>query len=261
MFYRFEPYDFLANFEKLREFAISDLGMEMVPIPAGTFLMGSPSGEDDRWSDEGPQTTVTISQSYWMSKYEVTQGQYEEVMGNNPSHFKNAGLNAPVEQVSWNSAVEFCRKLTEREQTAGRLPDGYEYGLPTEAQWEYACRAGTTTRFSFGDDPGYNEVGKYAWYSSNSGSTTHPVGEKLENPWGLHDMHGNVWEWCLDWKGDYPGGNQIDPVGSTTGTVRVNRGGSWNFNARFSRSADRFRRDPSSTHYDLGFRPALVLVP
>ncbi|HIG31358.1 MAG TPA: formylglycine-generating enzyme family protein, partial [Verrucomicrobiales bacterium] len=242
-------------------FTIADLVQDMVSIPAGTFVMGSPDDELDRRDKEGPQTTVTISIPFWMSKYEVTQGQYEEVMGNNPSHFKNAGLNAPVEQVSWNSAVEFCRKLTEREQTAGRLPDGYEYGLPTEAQWEYACRAGTTTRFSFGDDPGYNEVGKYAWYSSNSGSTTHPVGEKLENPWGLHDMHGNVWEWCLDWKGDYPGGNQIDPVGSTTGTDRVFRGGSWLFIARLSRSANRSGSLPSNSYYLLGFRPALVLVP
>ena len=122
-------------------------------------------------------------------------------MGDNPSRFK--GPDLPVESVSWHEAMAFCEKLTQREREAGRLPEGYEYTLPTEAQWEYACRAGTTTRFSFGDSD--SDLGDYGWYGGNSSYTTHPVGEKLANPWGLYDMHGNVQEWCRDWYGNYPG--------------------------------------------------------
>jgi len=214
----------------------------MVSIPAGTFVMGSPDDEQDRESVEGPQTTVTISKTYWMSKYEVTQRQYEELMGNNPSKFKNAEINWPVENVNWNDAVEFCRLLTEQEKSAGRLKDGYEYRLPTEAQWEYACRAGTTTRFSYGDDN--SELGKYAWYGDNSEGITHPVGEKLVNPMGLYDMHGNVWEWCSDWFGNYSGGEQVDPVGSNSGSVRGVRGGSWFNVGGLCRSAFRRRLVP-----------------
>ncbi len=143
----------------------------MVWIRPGTFTMGSPSGEKHRRDWEGPQTKVTISRGFWMSKYEVTQAEYKAVMGNNPSYFK--GNNKPVGKVSWNDAVAYCAKLTEQEKAAGRLPGGYEYRLPTEAEWEYACRAGTTTRFIFGDDE--SQLGEYAWYASNSSNTTHPV--------------------------------------------------------------------------------------
>ncbi len=243
---------------KVKPFTIADLVADMVSIPAGTFVMGSPNNEQNRGNYEGPQTTVTISKPFWMSKFEVTQGQYEELMGNNPAHFKVAGLNAPVEKVSWNNAVEFCRQLTEKEKSVGRLEDGYEYHLPTEAQWEYACRAGTTTRFSYGDDD--SELGKYAWFDHFPDGSTYSVGAKLANPWGLHDMHGNVWEWCLDWYGKYPGGAQVDPVGANTGTRRVRRGGSWNFDGGYCRSDSRLGNFTDTAFVNLGFRPALVSV-
>ena len=141
------------------------------------------------------------------------------------------------------------------------LPAGYHYTLPTEAQWEYACRAGTTTRFSYGTDTGYSQLGSYAWYEDNSSSKTHPVGEKLPNGWGLHDIHGNVWEWCLDRYGDYTGGSVSDPQGPQSGTYRVFRGGSWLLDAWFCRSAYRFWIRPDFTFIDLGFRVALSSVP
>jgi formylglycine-generating enzyme required for sulfatase activity len=178
----------------------------MVFIPAGTFTMGSPSTELDRYSNEGPQTQVTISQGFWMGKYEVTQGEYQAVMGSNPSAFPG-DLQRPVEMVSWVDATNYCGKLTQQARKAGKLPSGYVYRLPTEAEWEYGCRAETTTRFGYGDDPSYTRLGNYAWYDSNSGQTTYPVGRKQPNAWGLYDMYGNVWEWCLDWYGPYPGGS------------------------------------------------------
>ncbi|HIG30764.1 MAG TPA: formylglycine-generating enzyme family protein [Verrucomicrobiales bacterium] len=180
----------------------------MVTIPAGTFVMGMPP---DEWNDylDGPQTRVTLNRPFWISKFEVTQGQFTELVSENPSIFQTSGLNVPVEKVAWNDAVEFCRQLTVHHRSSGDLSDDLEYRLPTEAQWEYACRAGTTTRFSFGDD--YSESGKYGWYEENSdtgdGLRTHPVGEKLPNPWGLYDMHGNFGlEWqtsrrCVDGSG------------------------------------------------------------
>jgi formylglycine-generating enzyme required for sulfatase activity len=180
-------------------------------------------------------------------------------MGNNPSSQK--GENLPVETVSWNDVMAFCRKLTERERAAGRLDEGHEYTLPTEAQWEYACRAGTTTRFSFGDDPEYSQLGDYGWYGGNSSNRTHDVGGKLANPWGLYDMHGNVWEWCQDWYGNYSGGSEVDPVGPLQGSRRVARGGGWISPPRNCRSADRSRNSVGFTNGFSGFRVALVAVP
>ena len=174
-------------------------------------------------------------------------------MGNNPSRF--TGDDLPVETVSWTDAVAFCEKLNEMKRDT--LPAGYHYTLPTEAQREYACRAGTTKRFSYGNDTGYIQLGSYAWYDENSSSGTHPVGEKLPNDWGLYDMHGNVWEWCLDWYDEYPEGSITDPQGPQSGTLRVDRGGSWSRNARICRSADRDRGRPVFANYDLGFRVAL----
>lgn len=228
----------------------------MVWIEPGTFVMGSPATEQGRDSDEGPQTTVTISRGFWLGQYEVTQREYLAVMGNNPSSFTE-DLNRPVEGVSWYDATNYCGKLTGQERQAGRLPDGYEYRLPTEAQWEYACRAGTTTRFSHGDDVGYTQLGQYAWYSGNSSSQTHAVGQRAANPWGLYDMHGNVWEWCADWYGSYPGGSVPDPTGSS-GSYRVLRGGSWTTFGRNCRSAIRVSFNPSYRVSNLGFRFALV---
>jgi formylglycine-generating enzyme required for sulfatase activity len=253
---------------------------DMVFIPSGTFRMGSPENEEGRgWYDEGPQTDVIISQGFWMGKYEVTQAEYLAVTGNNPSRFNGvlwAGtewetdygtdLTRPVEQVSWDDAVAYCAALTERERAAGRIAPNTTYRLPTEAEWEYACRAWTSTRFSYGDDPGYTfndyenggqlttvgytNLTNYAWYGDNSGGTTHPVGQKLPNPWGLYDMHGNVWEWCQDPLGGYAGGIAVDPQGPTAGFRRVIRGGGaygWGTGAEYCRSACRHVR-----HTDFG---------
>ena len=228
----------------------------MVWIKPGTFTMGSPANELDRGSNEGPQTLVTISHGFWMGKYEVTQAEYEAVMGSNPSNFKG-DLNRPVEQVSWTDSVNYCAKLTEREHAAGRLPAGYVYRLPTEAEWEYVARAGSTTRFSYGDDPGYTKLKDYAWYHANSGGTTHPVGQKLANAWGLYDMAGNVPEWCLDWFGEYPGGT--DPTGPASGSYRAFRGGCWHCDAWNCRSANRLYINPGSRDGLFGFR--VVLAP
>ena len=174
--------------------------------------MGSSKNEADRYPDESPQTEVTISQGFWMARHEVTQAEYLALMGTNPSHFQGDSQR-PVDSVSWDDAVRYCEKLTQREREAGRLPPGQAYRLPTEAEWEYACRAGTATRFYYGDDPDYKDLANYAWYRQNAGFTTHPVGQKLPNPWGLYDMLGNVWEWCQDWYGAYPGGSVVDPQG------------------------------------------------
>ena len=245
----------LAALEKLRgaekegqAWTVPDLNLEMAYVRSGTFTMG---GCENFFNDEKPLTRVTLTKGYWLGKTEVTQGQYEALMGSNPSDFKNAGRDAPVEQVSWDDAMQFCRKLTERERSAGRLPWGYDYTLPTEAQWEYACRAGTTGAYA-------GNLDSMGWYTSNSGNTTHPVAQKQANAWGLYDMHGNVWEWCRDWYGDYPGGSVTDPTGPSSGTFRVIRGGSWNFDAGICRSASRLRYDPGNRLNDLGFRLSLA---
>jgi formylglycine-generating enzyme required for sulfatase activity len=250
---------------------VPGLGLDLVWIAPGEFLMGTP-GQNifARWfyeareklngksnpgntgrDEERPVTWVTLTQPLWLGRTEVTQGQWEAVMGSNPSKFK--GTELPVETVSWDEAMEFCRRLTERERAAGRLPAGYAYTLPTEAQWEYACRAGTT-----GDYAG--ELDPMAWYGANSGGTPHAVGTKRANRWGLADMSGNVWEWCLDWSGAYPGGTVTNPRGPASSTRRVNRGGSWNTFAEFQRSAYRGNFKPSVRENDLGFRLALSSV-
>jgi formylglycine-generating enzyme required for sulfatase activity len=248
MFYRIAAYD------------LSGSVVPVVWIAPGTFVMGSPEDEVDRWLDwEGPQTAVTISRGFWMGKYEITQGEYLAVMGRNPSAFPG-DLKRPVETVYWDDATNYCGRLTQRERKAGRIPSDYAYRLPTEAEWEYACRAGMTTRFSYGDDSGYMELANYAWYEANSEGTTHPVGQKLPNPWGLYDMHGNVFEWCQDWWADsLPGGSVIDPQGPASGSPRLVRGGSWHCGARQCRSADRTTGCSFSWYDGIGFR--VVLAP
>jgi formylglycine-generating enzyme required for sulfatase activity len=193
-----------------------------------------------------------------MYKYEVTQEDYQTVMGGNPSRF-TGDITRPVEQVRWSDATNYCAKFTQRERAAGRLPTGYIYRLPTEAEWEYACRAGTTTRFSYGDDLNYASLGSYAWYDSNSGDTTHAVGQKLPNAWGLYDMHGNVWEWCLDWYSSYSGNSVSDPQGPITGSARVVRGGGYDdfFGSGLCRSADRIGYAPIYKFTNGGFRAVL----
>ncbi|MEI6786266.1 MAG: formylglycine-generating enzyme family protein, partial [Verrucomicrobiota bacterium] len=230
----------------------------MAFIPPGAFRMGSPTNEVDRYGSEGPQTAVTISRGFWMGRNEVTQGEYLAVMGSNPSFF-TGDTNRPVETVSWYDATAYCAALTQRERMAGRIGPNSAYRLPTEAEWEYGCRGWTATRFSYGDDPGYTNLPLYAWYAVNSGATTHPVGKKLPNPWGLHDMHGNVFEWCQDWFGTYPGGIAVDPQGPPTGSLRVFRGGFWDYYAWYCRSAFRYNFNPDSSYSYLGFR--VVLAP
>jgi formylglycine-generating enzyme required for sulfatase activity len=230
----------------------------LVFIPPGTFRMGSPTNEVDREANEGPQTAVTISKGFWMGKYEVTQGEYLAVIGSNPSNF-TGDTNRPVDSVSWINATNYCGKLTLQERASGRIATNSMYRLATEAEWEYACRAWTSTRFSYGDDPGYTSATNYAWYDADSGSTTHPVGQMLPNPWGLYDMHGNLSEWCQDLYGPYPGGITLDPQGPATGATRVTRGGLWLRPASLCRSARRAGNPPDFMLDGAGFR--VVLAP
>jgi formylglycine-generating enzyme required for sulfatase activity len=237
--------------------AVAQVRTNMVFIPAGTFRMGSPSNEVGRLSDEGPQTLVTLTQGFYMGKYMVTQSEYEWVTGKFPSTF-TGDLTRPVETVSWEDSTNYCALLTQRERAQKLIGPNWVYRLPTEAEWEYACRAMTSTRFSYGDDPGYGHLLDYAWFADNSGNTTHPVGQKLPNPWGLYDMHGGLWEWCQDWYGPYPGGSAVDPQGPPTGTYRVFRGGSWGCQPQELRSASRDFNPEGETGY-VGIR--VVLIP
>ncbi|MFA4987330.1 MAG: SUMF1/EgtB/PvdO family nonheme iron enzyme [Candidatus Brocadiia bacterium] len=221
----------------------------LVAISPGTFLMGSLNGEPD----EKIVHRVNITKPFLIGETEVTQAQYRAVMKANPSCYK--GDNLPVDQASWDDATEFLRQLTESERKKGNLPQGMEYRLPTEAEWEYCCRAGSVTEYFFGDDA--KMLADYAWFDVNSGDTTHPVGKKKPNAWGLHDMHGNVWEWCYDWYGDkYPpeADHHSDPMGPATGQDRVLRGGSFGNTAGYCRSARRCWNTPNSRDYNLGFR-------
>ena len=214
----------------------------MVLIKAGTFVRLKHS--------------VTLSRDFWLGKYEVTQAEYLALMGKNPSHFKG-DPSLPVEKVSYLDALAYCSTVTKRERDSGRLPLSYEYRLPSEAEWEYACRAGTTNFFSFGETVTEAEAHQYAWTTENSGGSTHAVGQKRPNPWGLHDIHGNVWEWTLDWFGDYPAADVTDPAGPAEGKVKVFRGGGWNNEIQFARSANRFGMAPSNGIHFVGFRIAL----
>jgi formylglycine-generating enzyme required for sulfatase activity len=224
--------------------------LEMVSLPAGEFLMGSPDSDPNAESYEKPPHQVKVN-SFAIGKYPVTQAQYQAVMGTNPSHFKNNSWfknnpQNPVENVSWNDAKAFCQKLS---QITGKT-----YRLPTEAEWEYACRAGTTTRFYFGDDA--NQLGDYAWYDGNSQDKTHPVGQKKPNAWGLYDMSGNVFEWCEDnWHDSY----ENAPRDGSAWLIRDNhfqilRGGSWYDFPNYCRSAYRHNLNRRDFNYDFGFR-------
>lgn len=233
----------------------------MVFIPPNTFTMGSPPTELHRAVNEGPQTVVTLSRGFWIGKYEVTQGEYLSVTGTNPRQFPG-DLSRPVSSVSWPDATNYCAKLTQRELAAGRIPAGSQYRLPTEAEWECAARAATTTRFSHGDDPEYANLPSYAWQSLDDGLTVHPVGQKLPNSWGLYDMAGNVFEWCQDWLGPLPGGFVTDPQGPPSNPIgwKIMRGGAFDFGGSACRSASRmfFGNHPALTDWNLGFRVVLV---
>jgi formylglycine-generating enzyme required for sulfatase activity len=225
-------------------------------IPSGTFLMGSPSTEVGR-KDNEVQHTVTLKQGFWLSDHETTQAEFKAVMGYNPSIFKFGGDNLPVDWVSWDEAVTYCQKLTERERSAGRITAQQTYRLPTEAEWEYAARAGTT-------GARYGDLAAIAWYDRNAGFTSQAVKGKQPNAWGLYDMMGNVWEWCSDWYGDYPTESVIDPIGKESGSQRVYRGGSFYCDgdcSNFSRSAKRGGSVYNLRNVDIGFRAVLSSVP
>jgi formylglycine-generating enzyme required for sulfatase activity len=232
----------------------------MVFIPPGTFTLGSPTNEVGRSPNEGPQTVVTISHGFWMGRHPVTQAEYMAVTGANPSNFKG-DLRRPVESVSWDSATNYCAMLTRQELAAGHILVGSRYRLPTEAEWEYAARAGTTARYYYGDDPGAIMLTSHAWDASNSGAMTHPVEQKPANPWGLFDMEGNVWELCQDWFGPYAGGSETDPQGPASSPigVKVMRGGAWDAFDSDCRSASRgtFGESPFITDIVVGFRVVL----
>ena len=271
--------------------AVDAAKMEMILIPARSFIMGSPEGEEGRERNEGPVHRVEITKSFYMAVVEVTVGLFRRFVdetsyvtdaeregsarifdGKKWTDKKGASWRAPgftqgedhpVTCVNWNDAVRFCNWLSEKE---GRTPcykvegesvtwdrnvDGYR--LPTEAEWEYACRAGTKSRFFTGDTD--SDLGRAGWYSGNTGGKTHPIGKKDPNAWGLYDMHGNVGEWCWDWYGEYPTGAVTDQAGPERGTYRVFRGGSWSNIARHCRSANRSFYIPGSRRYSLGFRP------
>ena len=250
---------------------INSIEMELIEIPAGTFTMGSPKDKKDHHEDEA-QVRVTLTQPFGLGKTEVTQGQFKKVMGTEPWNgqpFVQADKDCPATYVSWGDAKEFCEKLTELERESGKLKANEEYRLPTEAEWEYACRAGTKTAFSFGDDE--SKLGDYAWWgglnleAASKGEIkagpgnaaieqyAHKVGLKQPNAWGLHDMHGNVWEWCSDWYGEKLSGG-TDPAGPNGASFRVFRGGCWWYDPGRCRSAYRDYLVPSCR--DLGFRVA-----
>lgn len=249
---------------------VPGLDLAMVAIPPGEFTLGAPTGQRGFRDVDNRPTRVRFAHGFWLGKFEVTQAQWREVMGTNPSNFRGDLL--PVDNVSWDDAMAFCRKLTRREREGGRLPAGYRYTLPTEAQWEYACRAGTT-----GVRAG--DLAEMGWYVGNSGTWahppgpasprdeavwrmgTHPVGQKRPNAWGLYDMYGNVLEWCRDFYGPFPGGLEVDPTGPRRGRFRVLRGGGWWTDAGACTSFTRAHAPPSRHHSALGFRLALVACP
>jgi formylglycine-generating enzyme required for sulfatase activity len=231
--------------------------LKLTYIPPGTFRMGSPDSEPGRFDNEGPQHEVTLTKGFYMGIDPVTQAQWRAVMGNNPSALE--GKHHPIENVTWHECQAFCRKLGE---LTGRV-----FRLPTEAEWEYACRAGTTTAYSFGEQArtvgvlgiGARDVlGQFAWYDLNSGNGSHPVGRKEPNAWGLYDMHGQVAEWCLDGARTYDSHPVIDPVGPQEDDRRIMRGGSWCKAARSLRSAARSRATPESRFDNVGCRVVCV---
>jgi formylglycine-generating enzyme required for sulfatase activity len=275
-------------------------------IPAGTFLMGSPASESGRKADEGPQTEVTLTKGFWLEKTFVTIGQWKSIMGvgvrdqlikeindetlytlgGKQQHLRdfmvwskdvdpgtylgNEDDNLPMYFVSWNDAMAFCEKLNTQERAVGRLPAGYEYNLPTEAQWEYAARAGTATATYAGPNSAA-VLGDIAWYNANAavgytgravnkGYGPRDVAQKAPNAWGLYDMYGNIWQWCRDWYGPYPGGSVTDPIGPATGTFRVNRGGSFGSGVADERSARRATNPQPEASAYRGFRVALCPV-
>lgn len=226
---------------------VGNTSFKLVMIPGGSFKMGTSATENEFLAACRPVHEVTITRNFWVGKVPVTQAQWQVVMGANPAEFKTAGLEAPVEQVSWDDVQTFLARLN-------GVQSQWTFRLPTEAEWEYACRAGT-------QGERYGELDAIAWHSQNSGKTTHPVGQKLPNAFGLFDMNGNVWQWCQDWYGEYPKGFVTDPQGIASdmyGPVRVVRGGSWEAEGTLIRSASRNYNPPDTRTSALGFRMVAV---
>ncbi len=238
----------------MEKVTIKSLNMTFVPISPGTFMMGSPESEPGRSEDEIPHD-VTLTEGYYIQSTPITQGQWQAVMVYNPSHFKKCGENCPVENVSWEDVQVFIQILNQRDKS-------YQYRLPTEAEWEYAVRAGTTTPFSFGDtlstdQANYDYDGNYPYVDGPKEGfqvKITPVASFAPNAWGVYDMHGNVWEWCQDRYGDYPNGSVTDPKGPSSGDYRVLRGGCWLSASRLCRSASRLRFHPGYRDHYIGFR-------
>jgi formylglycine-generating enzyme required for sulfatase activity len=241
----------------------NSIGLKMVKVPRGEFLMGSPESEPNRRPSEGPQHKVEISKPFFIGVYTVTQGQYEKIMGKNPSGGAR-GPDQPVDQVNWNDAVEFCRKLSElpAEKKAGHV-----YRLPTQAEWEYACRAGTTTPFSYGNSLSSTQAnfdGNQPYGAAEKGTKlgrAAKVGQYKPNAWGLYDMHGNVWQWCADGPRNYTDQAVVDPQGDAAGKLRVIRGGSWAEPGWACRAARQTVDEMSSVSLDRGFRVVMTIVP
>jgi sulfatase modifying factor 1 len=253
--------------------AVTMEDVEVNEEPAAKNVDKPGNDDDDPIGEPAPQprktTRITpvkafLTKGYWLGKFEVTQSEWKQVMKTEPwkgQDFAKEGADFPATYISWNDATDFCRKLTEQERRAGRLPEGWEYRLPTEAQWERACRARTETKFSFGDDE--SQLDEYAWFGENVRTAAHPVGQKKPNPWGLQDMHGNVWEWCRDSYAEIlPGGRdpEVNLEVATKPSLRVCRGGSWCFPAAFCRSAYRNRGEADYPFVHCGLRVALGAV-
>ncbi|UCF35521.1 MAG: formylglycine-generating enzyme family protein [Acidobacteriota bacterium] len=228
--------------------------LHLTLIPAGSFQMGSPVSEEGRESDEGPQHRVTISRAFYIGTYEITHAQWQAVMGEirDNSGFDGSSYETPMQSTSWNEWQGFLEKLNEL--GLGR------FRMPTEAEWEYAARAGTESRFYWGEDPDYEDIVDYAWFDENSEGQGHPVGQRKPNAWGLYDTSGNAWEWCQDWYGPYLEGDQTDPIGPETGEFKIFRGGEWFNPAETSRSAFRGKFAPDRWLYFGGLR-VLMEVP
>ncbi|MFM8187400.1 MAG: formylglycine-generating enzyme family protein [Pirellula sp.] len=237
----------------------NSIGMSFRHIAAGTFMMGTPGTCQSPFLSD-TQHTTTITKDFFMGTCQVSQAQFAKVMSQNPSYFRGdkgriESSNHPVENVSWYQAYAFCHFLSgiPDEKQAGRV-----YRLPTEAQWEYACRAGSTTAFSFGDD--VTMLDHAGWYGRNSAGRTAQVGQKSPNAWGLYDMHGNVFEWCRDWYAPYSREASTDPIGPAAGYGRVFRGGSWDLAAQWCGSAFRSMNHPAYRMNNLGFRVMITYV-
>jgi formylglycine-generating enzyme required for sulfatase activity len=273
-----EPMPSFSRGQKARRTIISSIGLKLVRIEPGTFQMGTTKEQIDQllrlfrgseregFDAEQPQHPVKITRPFFLGTHPVTQGQYKAIMGRKPSHFKGSD-DLPVENVSWFDAVNFCNRMSVKDK---RTPfyriditdvadvGGNGYRLPSEAEWEYACRAGSATLFPFGDDA--VKLGEHAWCFSNSQSKTHLVGQKSPNAWGLYDLLGNVYEWCADWYDEkyYASSPAADPPGVSGASDRVFRGGCWRFDATGCRPAARLGNAPESRNYILGFRVAAV---